>query len=268
MFSKRLLTSAIAAPAIILFVLYAPQLIFQYGVALLLLISAWEWARLIGLVDIFMRVCYLMVIVALFVFIPKNMIMHSLFFTLVCWLFIMPAVIFYPRYTGLWSNKCILSMLGVAVFVPFGLSLVWLQGQITEINLAMYLLLLVWAADTGAYISGKLWGKRKLAPMLSPGKTITGVCGGIISGLLVSVIYGVFMNFNGKVWLVWLLLALFTVLVSIVGDLLISVLKRQAGVKDSGKMLPGHGGVLDRVDSLLAGAPIFTFMVIISGVLS
>ena len=120
----------------------------------------------------------------------------------------------------------------------------------------MFALFLVWAADVGAYFAGKGFGRNKLAPEVSPGKTWEGVAGGVLlSGLIVGVAGTWLFNLKGGAWLPFALLCVGIVLISIVGDLGESLLKRQAGAKDSGTILPGHGGMLDRIDSLLAALP-------------
>jgi len=131
----------------------------------------------------------------------------------------------------------------------------------------MYLLTLVWLADIGAYFSGRKFGKRKLAPAISPGKTWEGVYGGICVNLVWMVlIYWLSRGFDiGIGW--FLLIGVSTVLISIVGDLFESILKREAGVKDSGKLLPGHGGILDRIDSVIAASPVFVSGLLLAGAL-
>ncbi|MGH8441749.1 MAG: phosphatidate cytidylyltransferase [Nevskiaceae bacterium] len=120
----------------------------------------------------------------------------------------------------------------------------------------LFALVLVWAADVGAYFAGKALGRRKLAPNVSPGKTWEGVLGGLALALLIAAIAGTWLfRLEGSVWLPFLLVCVAVVLLSIVGDLGESLLKRQVGAKDSGTLLPGHGGALDRVDSLLAALP-------------
>jgi phosphatidate cytidylyltransferase len=115
---------------------------------------------------------------------------------------------------------------------------------------------LVWAADVGAYFAGRSFGRRKLAPQVSPGKTWEGAYGGLAFSLIIAAVAGIWLfRLQGMAWLPFLLLSLAVVLLSIVGDLGESLLKRQAGAKDSGTLLPGHGGMLDRIDSLLAAVP-------------
>ena len=118
-------------------------------------------------------------------------------------------------------------------------------------------LALVWAADSGAYFAGRRWGRRKLAPTISPNKTLEGALGGVVAGVVVALAFGSLAGAGPATWPALALVALVAVLASIVGDLVESLLKRQAGVKDSGDLIPGHGGVLDRIDGVLAALPVF-----------
>lgn len=122
-------------------------------------------------------------------------------------------------------------------------------------KLILSLLFIVWSADIGAYYSGRRFGRRRLAPSISPGKTVEGAVGAIVAALLVAALMGLLL-WSSLSWY-WLLLAIVVALISIVGDLVESREKRASGTKDSGRLLPGHGGLLDRLDSTLAAAPIF-----------
>src|SRR5690606_18505160 len=117
-------------------------------------------------------------------------------------------------------------------------------------GLIIAVMLLVWGADIGAYFAGKAFGKRKLAPRVSPGKSWEGLYGGLASSLLITLLIGLQQGWEGSGLLLALGGAVLVVLVSVVGDLTESMFKRQAGIKDSSNLLPGHGGVLDRIDSL------------------
>ena len=129
----------------------------------------------------------------------------------------------------------------------------------------LYLLTLVWIADIGAYFSGRRFGKNKLAPSISPGKTWEGVIGGLVANLLwILLIY--YFSAGWGMSLTWFIAAgLATSAISVVGDLFESILKREAGAKDSSKLLPGHGGVLDRIDSVIAASPVFVSAVFLAG---
>jgi phosphatidate cytidylyltransferase len=123
--------------------------------------------------------------------------------------------------------------------------------------LILFVLLLVWAADTGAYAVGKLFGKHKLAPSVSPGKTWEGFFGGMVLAIIVAVIAAKLLNIQSRDTTLFLVCCVVTVIASVLGDLFESLTKREAGIKDSGTIFPGHGGMLDRIDSLIAAAPIF-----------
>jgi phosphatidate cytidylyltransferase len=148
------------------------------------------------------------------------------------------------------------SIIGVCIFVAAWMFLSRLR-LLYDSEMVMYLLLLIWAADIAAYFVGKKWGKTKLAPDISPGKTLAGFYGAIGAALICAValclIYG-FPLINSADFI---LLSLLTVLISIYGDLFFSVAKRRSGIKESGSILPGHGGILDRIDSLIAATPFF-----------
>jgi phosphatidate cytidylyltransferase len=125
--------------------------------------------------------------------------------------------------------------------------------------------LIVWASDIGAYFSGRSFGKRKLAPQISPGKTWAGAYGALVAGLLVALVGGWLLDVRGIELVALGLLALFTVAVSIVGDLIESLMKRHAQVKDSGTIFPGHGGLMDRLDSVFAALPVFAAGLLLLG---
>lgn len=160
----------------------------------------------------------------------------------------------YPRFDGWYNNS--LKLIGIvlisaavtAIFSVWESSPWWL----------MYLFLLVWGADSGAYFVGRKFGQKKLAPEVSPNKSIEGLLGGLATAMLIIVVVQYqFLNLNIVQHGVFLTFSILTVLVSVLGDLFESMIKRRAGIKDSGRILPGHGGVLDRIDSLLAAAPVF-----------
>ncbi|MCG8434327.1 MAG: phosphatidate cytidylyltransferase, partial [Gammaproteobacteria bacterium] len=144
---------------------------------------------------------------------------------------------------------------GVLALVPCWAAITALHDRQPQgWQLLLFLLVLIWAADIGAYFAGKAWGKNKLAPNISPGKTWEGVFGGLAASLAAALLANYWLGFP---LLIILPLVVILVALSVVGDLSESMLKRQAHIKDSGSLFPGHGGVLDRLDSLLATAPMF-----------
>ena len=160
----------------------------------------------------------------------------------------------YPEYDN-WYNPSLngiglvlISAAVTAIFAVWDSSPWWL----------MYLFLLVWGADSGAYFVGRKLGKKKLAPDVSPNKSTEGLYGGLITAMIIVVVVEVlYLDLSLAEHILFLILSVVTVFSSVLGDLFESMIKRRAGIKDSGRILPGHGGVLDRIDSLLAAAPIF-----------
>jgi phosphatidate cytidylyltransferase len=163
-------------------------------------------------------------------------------------------------------------LLARVVMLGLGLDLLWICGhgvvylhQAHGGEVLLYMLTLVWLADIGAYFSGRKFGKRKLAPSISPGKTWEGVYGGVLVNLIWILLVFWLIDGWGIGLLPFVLIGVATVAISVVGDLFESVLKREAGVKDSGQLLPGHGGVLDRIDSVIAATPVFVSGFMIAG---
>ena len=184
---------------------------------------------------------------------------------LLLWTLIACGLIVY-RYNGSWSLLVRVLVLGLS------LNLLWIcvHGVVYLHYLyggevLLYLLSLVWIADIGAYFSGRQFGKHKLAPAISPGKTWEGLVGGMVANLMW--ILGVYQISSGWGLGLWpfILIGVATSLISVVGDLFESILKREAGVKDSGKLLPGHGGMLDRIDSVIAASPVFVAGIFLAG---
>ena len=174
--------------------------------------------------------------------------------SILTWLFGAYWVKSYPEYEG-WYNPS-LYLLGL-VLVSAAVTAIFSVWQSSPWWL-MYLFLLVWGADSGAYFVGRKFGKKKLAPDVSPNKSVEGLYGGIITvAIIIVLVQSSYLDLTLSQHILFMVLSLVTVFASVLGDLFESMIKRRAGIKDSGRILPGHGGVLDRIDSLLAAAPIF-----------
>lgn len=158
------------------------------------------------------------------------------------------------------------SVANALMVISFGwMALAWLRFEPAGPWWLLSLLLIIWAADIGAYFTGRAFGKAKLAPTLSPGKTWAGLVGGVAMAAVTAGLAGRFLPPLDAPWLVMALLGVITAVVSAGGDLFISMHKRTVGLKDCGKLFPGHGGVLDRLDSLVAGAPFFALGKLLAG---
>ena len=170
----------------------------------------------------------------------------------------------YPRCSQYWSgNRTIKGLFGWLTLVPTWLAFMLLRSSEYTSNsyhgaqLLMFLFLMVWSADVGAYFVGKSMGKHKLLPNVSPGKTLEGFLGGVVCACLLVGTAGYVMAWDSQQLAIVLLVTVLITSISVLGDLNESMFKRQAGIKDSGSILPGHGGILDRIDSLTATAPIY-----------
>ena len=178
-------------------------------------------------------------------------------------------LVLYPRGTDIWfNNKSITISMGVMTILPASQSLNFLHDNFQAgAIILLYVLALVWIADSAAYFSGRALGKKKLAAAISPKKTVEGLAGGMVFSLVYAAICGVFFHFSLSNWFCFVMISVVAALFSVVGDLFISMLKRCAGVKDSGKLLPGHGGIFDRLDGVCAAIPVFTLGLLMMSIL-
>ncbi|MFA5631522.1 MAG: phosphatidate cytidylyltransferase [Porticoccaceae bacterium] len=176
------------------------------------------------------------------------------------WILALLCVWGYPASAALWGSKAVRALMGVLVLLPPWIAISWLVSLETGRWLVVLTILTVACADTGAYFCGRALGRHKLAPRVSPGKTLEGMAGGVLLALIVVPAVVAFSAGQRHLWPQWAVVVLVTVLAAVLGDLLESMVKRHRGVKDSGNILPGHGGLLDRVDSLTAALPVFSLM--------
>lgn len=254
MFKQRLLTTLILIPVVFAAIYFADYWWLAAVILMLTVGCAFEWTKLIPCASRLKKISYLLLMLAACYLIQKN---YSawLIIGLISWLLIISAIMYYPRSQVWWGNKIITSFAGLLLLPLFAQSLINIfllkQGK----ALFIYLLILVWAVDIGAYLSGKTWGKHKLIPAVSPGKTIEGVLGGLLLVILTALISEIYFMPVAKFR--WAMIAVIIAGMAMAGDLLISMLKRRVALKDTGNILPGHGGILDRLDSLIAAAPFF-----------
>ena len=264
MLKQRIIIIILLAPVFIASVLLLNNHWFKLLLSAVLLIGAFEWAQIAGVKKNYLAILYsaILIFVAFFsdYFSEILQLKDWIYWVSVFWwtaVFVWIVLSQYKSVIGNFSCNVKLAM-GFLTLLPTWHALIDLHA-IKQFGpwLALYLITLVWFADIGAYVVGKLIGKRKLAPALSPGKTIEGVIGGLTAVILLSLGALLFFTSNFVQSLIFVFISVIVAVFSVVGDLFESVLKRQAGVKDSGKLLPGHGGVLDRIDSLTTAAPIF-----------
>ncbi|QAX82085.1 phosphatidate cytidylyltransferase [Candidatus Pseudomonas adelgestsugas] len=260
MLKQRIITALIIIPIVWCGLFLLDGSIFALFIGLVITLGAWEWAGLAGLNACLLRVIYVAIVATLL------FLMHVLSNIIVPWILCIAVlwwalaiflVLTYPRTSNYWSSLATKLVIGLLILLPVSQGLAELKNAPLGNWLIMAVMVLVWSADIGAYFSGLAFGKRKLAPAVSPSKSWEGVYGGLALTLLITLIVGIMRDWSLKEILLALSIAVVAVFISIVGDLTESMFKRQAGIKDSSNLLPGHGGVLDRIDSLTAAIPIF-----------
>jgi phosphatidate cytidylyltransferase len=266
MLKQRILTAVILIPLLVaaLFYLSLPWLTLMFAVVMAA--AAWEWAGLTGLRHFAARLVY---VAALLLFgalglklvpLDPDLVVAFLTAAALWWLWALVELISRRDLSrGMFATMTGRVVGGFLVLVPLWVAAVYLLRMDDDRpRLLLYVLVLVWVADSAAYFAGSILGRTKLAPHVSPGKTVEGVAGGVLGVVLVAWLCGTMLwKFEGMALVLWTGVAIVTALFSVVGDLTESKLKRIAGVKDSGRLLPGHGGVLDRIDALTSAVPVF-----------
>lgn len=268
MLKQRVVTALVLVAVVMGAIFTLPLRGFTGFLALVVAVGLWEWAALAGFKAQWSRLLYsalglgLMALLgwgaALWTAAPRErLIGEILALAAGWWVLAILLVSTYPANSAHWAARWQRGLMGVLTLVPAWLAFVYLHSQTSGDWLVVFLLGLVAAADIGAYFVGTRFGRHKLAPSVSPGKSWEGFAGGVaVSLLLVLVVWQTVWTRQLPLWQL-LVIAGVTVLASVFGDLLESMMKRQGGVKDSSNLLPGHGGVLDRLDSLSAAAPVF-----------
>lgn len=250
MLKTRVITALALGLAFLACLFFLPQLVWWFVVAGVLAAAAWEWQRLAGLQGWLARLYAPITATVFLLFLPQGdwhrpVLLASTLFWLIgvpCWLKFKWSM----RQLGSWN-----AVLGWFLLIPAGVAMVVLRGVADGALILLAAMAVAWIADSFAYFTGRKIGRHKLAPSISPGKSWEGVIGGVVAVL----VYMLLLRPTGQ-WVSSMVLALVLTAVSVMGDLLESLFKRQADMKDSSNLLPGHGGVLDRVDSLLAILPI------------
>lgn len=273
MLKQRIITGLILAPLVLCGVFLLEPTYFSWFFAFILALAAWEWANLSSLTTQVVRVTYaLLVATLLFTVVAHISVAWVLTISVVWWIIASLLVMTYPGSSVYWRHPGVSAILGFIVILPMWKALVFIrEATFTPIEsfnsplLILYILLLVWAADVGAYFTGKAWGKSKLAPNVSPGKSWAGAWGGVTAAMILGVVASYLMGLSLIMSIQFLVITALTAMISIIGDLTESMFKRTRGIKDSSALLPGHGGVLDRIDSLLAAIPVFVFLLMSIG---
>ena len=273
MLIQRILTAIVLIPLVIIALFFAPLSIFSYLIIAVCALAAWEWCNFLEKrTEKIILLFFIVFSIVLLYFIPiESTLKSKLFALIIClsviwWLTALLLVVGYPNSAKYWSKSPLIKLLfAFFTLVPFFIGMLELRTINYSVNSytgaiwLLYVFVLVWATDTGAYFAGRAIGKRKLAVKVSPGKTVEGFIGGVSLATLVCVIAYLTGYFNIN-FTQFLFSSLLAILASVLGDLTESMFKREAGIKDSGNLIPGHGGILDRIDSLTSAVPVFTVL--------
>lgn len=254
MFIQRLLTILVMAPLVLLGMYYANYWFFAAVIFLLVLGCGLEWLQLVPVKAFPLKLGFIAILVAalaLCYFFYEVWLIPGM----IAWLLVIAALLRFPTSQACWGKAGVVAFSAILLLPLFGQSMINIFALPQGKALVVYLLLLIWGADIGAYMAGKQWGRHKLIPAVSPGKSYEGLGGGLSLALAVAVAGYTYFKPDNPIR--WFLMALSVILISLVGDLIISMFKRRVHIKDTGHLIPGHGGILDRLDSLIAAAPFF-----------
>jgi len=274
MLKQRILTGLLLVGIMLAAVFYMPVYGFALALGSFVAAAAWEWSKLAGLHTTAWRLLYVVFmscIGALLIYLQQSGLLPPIYVAIIgtlWWLAVSLDLLLSRGKSSFFLSTTKTKLVsGWFVLMPAWVSATPMKAA--DINAPLWLLLLfsiVVFADSAAFFTGKAFGHHKLAPFISPGKSIEGAIGGTVAAIILALVFGFAVwDFSLFLILILILLTVLTVIFSIVGDLFESKLKRMAGAKDSGSILPGHGGVLDRIDAFVAATPVFASAWIIMG---
>ena len=262
MLKQRILTALILGVILVSIIFSGSEMLFALLMAFTVLFAAWEWAGLCNIQHGPSRILYAAIVtglVILFYFALYPPWTESVYtFGTVWWSIAVIMVIYFQNgRKAIPENRFLQYLMGCCVLLPAALSLIYLYESDNGQYSVLMFFILIWIVDSSAYFVGRQWGKKRLADQVSPGKSWEGFFGSLLAAGLLAVIYTYIKGITGvgSLWLI--ILFVITAGFSVIGDLFESMFKRHVNLKDSSQLLPGHGGVLDRIDSLTAAAPVF-----------
>lgn len=279
MLKQRIITALVLIPIALYCVFWLPLTGFAVFAQVVLMAGAWEWTPLMGVHRKAGRIAYTLLVGAIISGLTyvapldqlwaEGTLVDAMYYPIALgglwWVAALALIVNYPNSRRMWSrSRGIVGVFGLLTLIPAWAALVAVRAinYHTEAFyggfVVLFILLLVWAADVGAFFAGVRYGRNKMMPAVSPGKTMEGLCGGVTLAFVVMMVVAHWAKIPADDFTGYYLTGILTVVASVFGDLNESMFKRCAGVKDSGSLLPGHGGILDRIDSLTAAVPVFT----------
>jgi phosphatidate cytidylyltransferase len=262
MLDARLVTGALLVTGMLVGALVLPSAALAAVLLIVVWFAAWEWARLTGMITVKSRLIYLVIMTAcavgLWALSVGEWPLVPVLLGVLWWIVALGLLAAYRPGARQGRLKTIgLRLAGPLVLLPAWIAMINLHRLHPQPAWLVFLFLLVWVADSAAFFVGRRHGKTQLAPLISPAKTREGLLGAMVANAVLAVLGVLWFELPMMLWVYFISLCLLATLMAAAGDLFESLLKRYAGVKDSGVLLPGHGGVLDRIDSVLAAAPPF-----------
>ncbi|MCG3766817.1 CDP-diglyceride synthetase [Vibrio cincinnatiensis] len=274
---QRIITALLLAPLVIAGIFFLPLTGFILALAVVTFLGFWEWTQFVSSSSRYLALLPSLIVGggSYFFLVPQLTLSSELssiqigvvIIGAAWWIFSSGLAITYPKSRCCWeSSNSIRHLFGLLTLLPFFWSVIFLRAEHFAVDsfhgakLVLFVCLIVWAADSGAYFAGKSLGKHKMAPAVSPNKTIEGLIGGVVAAMVVGWFFADAFSIQFSSPFVMLLTILLTVVISVLGDLVESMFKRVSGIKDSSNIIPGHGGILDRIDSLTAAFPVFALL--------
>ncbi len=272
MLKQRLITAAILIPLIVWAIFASSITTFTTLIVAVAILAAWEWHQMMGIKSPAMRVMLAVDLIVILYLATQISPYFIISIGIIIWLIALIIILGFAntsiakQLSRVFQNKVFGAISSIFILTVFVVSSITLKA-FNEMGAVLFFfaMVTVWLADTGGYFAGKRYGKHALASSVSPNKTWEGVAGGIVLASIWAVGFYSVITPEMITMFEWILLTIITVAASIIGDLFESLYKRAFSVKDSGNLLPGHGGILDRIDSLLAAVPVFTFLILIMG---
>ncbi|MCV2508690.1 MAG: phosphatidate cytidylyltransferase [Candidatus Lightella neohaematopini] len=278
MLIKRIFTTIIIIFTISLLLFKSPKYIFILALFTICTLSSWEWSKISNLRNIFCKITLLItnnVILIILIFLTVNtnvlyrkfLLLFLTFIPIIWWLVAIYLLIIYNKLIKIWYRLKITKLLfGTFIIIPllYNITIIYLYYHnigLFQNALLLYLVIIISCIDSVSFIYGSYFGYKRIMPTISPNKTWEGFIAGLLSSMIISfILINIMFNYNKLLLIVSSIISL---LLSIIGDLTESMFKRLANLKDSSNILPGHGGILDRIDSFSISIPIFTFLLIL-----